>query len=178
SYSGYPTNPISFWIDNLDVHLRATNVVIPPPTLSAPYKPNAGLNLFSTSANGGNNQRTDIGLINSGVSNTWLGATGPVTYSITIKSFPDPAIANYGAYQAQIFLTSGAFPRPTYEQSPDYNESNLVFLEIDETPTGGAYGSFRYKINLPNSENVYGADNGISGTLVTMNAATGRGTWR
>ena len=32
SYSGYPTNPITFWIDNLDVHLATAKT--PPPTLS------------------------------------------------------------------------------------------------------------------------------------------------
>lgn len=178
SYSGYPTNPITFWLDDLTVDMIPPSVRIPPPPLSAPYRPVAGLNLFSSTANGGNNQRTDIGLINSGVGNTWLGAAGPVTYSITITNFPDPAVGFYGNYQAQIFLTSGNFPLPTYESAPDYNETNLVFLEIDETPTGTGYASFRYKVNEPNSNaNVYGADNGTAGTLVTMNAASVLGTW-
>jgi hypothetical protein len=178
SYGGYPTNPVTFWLDDLTVNLAPTNTKILPPTLSAPYRATPGLNVFSSTANGGVNQRTDIGLINSGTGNTWLGAAGSVTYSISITNFPPPAVGANGAYQAQIFLTSGNFPLPTYEAAPDYNETNLVFFEIDETTTGAGYCSFRYKINEPNSNaNVYGTDNGTAGTLVTMNAPAVLGTW-
>ena len=178
SYSGYPTNPITFWLDDLTVNMVPSTVKIPPPTLTSLYRAVPGLNVFSSTANGGVNQRTDIGLINSAVGNTWLGAAGPVTYSISITNFPPPAVGFNGNYQAQIFLTSGNLPLPSFEAAPDYNETNLVFLEIDETSTGSAYASFRYKINEPNSNaNVYGTDNGTAGTLVTMNAPAILGTW-
>ncbi|PWU10118.1 MAG: hypothetical protein C5B50_26130 [Verrucomicrobia bacterium] len=162
-----------------NVVVKARLVQVPPPTLSNPYKPTPGLNLFSRTQNGGGNQRTDIGVINNPSGNTWLGASGPVTYSLTITNFPDPSVSYYGNYQAQIFLTSGNFPLPASESAPDYTEASVIFVEIDTTPTGGAYASFRYKINEPQSNaGMFGTDNGTAGTLVTLGGvSTVLGTW-
>jgi hypothetical protein len=166
SFSGYPTNPITFWIDNLDVHLSPTKNA--PPTLSPTLgRSTAGLNLFSSVSNGDQNQRTNLKLQNT-TGNTWVGATTPVTYSLTITNFPDGTL--YPNYQAQIFLTTGATGNST---APDYADPNLVFLDIHENANGTAYASFRYKTNEPNGNiQVYGA-----GTLGTVGSSTILGKW-
>ena len=60
------------------------------------YKPSAGLNLFSSGSNGDLYQRTNLKL-QSTSGNGWLGASGPVTYSVTITNFPNGAV--YPGYQ-------------------------------------------------------------------------------
>jgi hypothetical protein len=166
SFSGYPTNPITFWIDNLHVHLSPTKNA--PPTLSPTLgRSTAGLNLFSSVSNGDQNQRTNLKLQNTS-GNTWVGATGPVTYSLTITNFPNATL--YPNYQAQIFLTTGATGSST---APDYADPNLVFLDIHENANGTAYASFRYKTNEPaGNGQVYGV-----GTLGTVGSSTILGKW-
>jgi hypothetical protein len=166
SYNGYPTNPITFWIDNLDVHVSTTKT--PPPSFAPVLtRPTAGLNLFSSGSNGDQYQRTSLKLQNSS-GTSWIGASGPVTYSLTITNFPDAT--NYPGYQAHIFLTSGATGNST---DPDYADPNLVFLDIHENPNGTAYAAFRYKTNEPNANTmVYG-----TGTLGTVGSSNILGTW-
>jgi hypothetical protein len=166
SYGGYPTNPITFWIDNLDVHLSPTKAA--PPKLITVYKPVAGLNLFSSGSNGDQYQRTNLKLQNTS-GNGWLGAAGPVTYSLTITNFPNGAA--YPGYQAHLFITDGN-PGST-ETGPDYTEANLIFLDIHENTDGSAYAAFRYKTNQPNGNAmVYG-----TGTLGIAGSSNILGTW-
>jgi hypothetical protein len=175
SYSGYPTNPITFWIDKLDVHL-APSKAAPPKLSPAISKPTAGLNLFSSGSNGDQYQRTNLKLQNT-TGNGWLGAAGPVTYSLTITNFPNGA--TYPGYQAHIFITTGT-PAAT-ETDPDYAEANLIFLDIHENASGTAYASFRYKTNEPAGNTmVYNGNptNGPAGTLGTVGSSTIIGTWR
>ena len=173
SYSGYPKAPITFWIDNLVVHLASATAA--PPKLLTPYKPIPGLNLFSSGSNGDQYQRTNIKLQNT-TGNGWLGASGPVTYSLTITNFPNGA--TYPGYQAHIFITDGS--PPNTEAAPDYNEANLIFLDIHENADATAYAAFRYKTNQPNGNAmVYNNNptNGPVGTLGTVGSSTILGTW-
>jgi hypothetical protein len=167
SYSGYPTNPITFWIDNLDVHLSPSKPA--PPKLSTSItKPVPGLNLFSAGSNGDQYQRTNLKLQNTS-GNGWLNAAGPVTYSTTITNFPDGAA--YAGYQAHIFITTGT--PPNTETAPDYAEANLIFLDIHENADRSAYAAFRYKTNQPNGNSmVYG-----SGTLGVAGSSNILGKW-
>ena len=167
SYSGYPTNPITFWIDNLDVHLSPTKPS-PPKFATTLTHPTPGLNLFSTGSNGDQFQRTNLKLQNTS-SNGWLGASGPVTYSVTITNFPNST--NYPNYQAHIFITTGT-PVNT-ETAPDYVEANLVFLDIHENADGSAFGAFRYKTNQPNGNAMVYS----TGTLGTVGSSNILGTW-
>jgi hypothetical protein len=171
SLQASPT-PTHFWVDNLQV--VAATVPVAPPTLLTPTIPVQGLNFVSSAADGGVNGRIDVQTVNN-TGNGWLGASGPVTYSTTISAFPSGAL--YAGYQAQIFLTTGN--PPSYETAPDYNETNLIDLEIHQNGDGQtAYASLRYKVNEPDSNaNVYGTDNGTAGTLVTLNAPSIIGTW-
>src|SRR5262249_9204828 len=62
---------------------------------------------------------------------------------------------------------------PTYENSPDYNEPNVVFLDIQNNAQGTVYANFRYKTNLPSGNSmIYG-----SGTIAGIAAPSPLGTW-
>jgi hypothetical protein len=178
SYAGYPKAPITFWIDNLDVHLAP--VVVAPPKLVAPYGTIHGLNLFSGTGNGDQFQRTNLRLQNN-LDTGWLGASAPVTYSFTITNFPDPV--KYLGYQAHIFLVTGT-SIPSYETAPDYAETNLIFLQVQQNADGTGVAYFRYKINEPNQNtNVFtsppylGPGPAHAGTLLGLSAPTVLGTW-
>ncbi len=175
SYSGYPKSTISFWLDNLQV--QASVIQAPPPSLSTQItSANPGLNLLSTSA-ASEFQRTSVKLINQ----TGIGFVGQsdVTYSMTIKEFPDPDV--YPNYQAHIFFSTG----PGNSPSLDYNETNLIWLNVQGNAGGGATAYFRYKINEPNSNsNLFGAEYTVgpvgtpwAGQLTNLTAATPIGTW-
>lgn len=132
------SNPTArFWIDN--VTLIGTAGPPPPPTISPLTKPVQGLNVFASTA--GVNDREEVTLVASnGLS--WVGHTGsgPVTYSFTISSFPKvPAYTT----EAYLFLVPNPGAR---ESAADYNETNVAWLEIQSTPTGGQ-GIFQYKVD-------------------------------
>lgn len=175
SYSGYPTNPVTFWIDNLIVHLAP--VKAGPPTLASPARPVTGLNLFSSAGNGDQYQRTSLKL-NNNIGNQWLGALGPVTYSFTITNFPSGA--THSGYQGHIFLVTGS-TIPSYETAPDYAETNLIFLEVHQNANGTGVGYFRYKVNeWQSNTNMFGppyVGPASAGTPVLLNAPDVLGTW-
>jgi hypothetical protein len=89
---------------------------------------------------------------------------------------------------------------PSYETAPDYNETNLVFLDIQNstyyltnnsiiTTNHGATATLRYKVNTPNNNSmVYGNSpftnapgtgyaNFGSGSLGSVSNLTALGTW-
>ena len=155
-----------FWVDNIIFH-AATNTNPPPaPTLTL-SKAIPGLQL--TASNPGDQyQRQNIRSVsNTGL--TWVGATDPVTYSLTIGSYPD---TNHTGFQTHLFLVPSA-SLPNYETSPDYNEPNLIFLDIQNNADGSATASFRYKTNEPaGNAMVYGA-----GTLASISNPSPLGQW-
>jgi hypothetical protein len=151
----------AFWIDNLV--LVANTVVTPPPSLGiAPAV--QGLNLF-TDAGTALNQRQSLETVSSNYS--WVGASGAVSYSFTISSYPVAHADEVGTY---IFL----IPSPATETSADYNEANVIFLDLESTTNGGASCIFRYKTNEPNGNTMIYSTNG---TLAQLNNATAIGTW-
>jgi len=162
SYGGYPTNPVTFWIDNVAVTLATVAPPPPPPptvSLSPAY---TGLNFFAGQGASLYN-REDIESVNNNYS--WVGASGPVSYSFTITNY---SIPSGDAFQTQIFL----IPNPGTETAPDYTEPNLMFLDMEST-TFGASATFRYKTNQPNGNGmVYGV-----GTLASINSSNVLGTW-
>jgi hypothetical protein len=179
SYSGYPTFPVTFWIDNVAV--TVTNIAPPPPpppTISAPVTARSiipGLNIFAENVVADQYQRDEIELLtHSGIG--WLGNQS-ATYSFTITNFPPPADAGY---QAHIFISTG----PATATAFDYNDANLLWLNVQQNTNGTAAASFRYKIDEPNSNsNLFGAEyistNGgaSAGTIATLPAPTVLGTW-
>jgi hypothetical protein len=162
SYGGYPTNPITFWIDNVAVTTAAIPPPPPPPPTMSISRTVPGLNLFAGTGSSLYN-REDIETTSENYS--WVGASGPVSYSFTITNYP----INAGdAFQTQIFLV----PNPGAENDPDWTEPNLIFLDMESTGTG-AQATFRYKTNEANGNTmVYGV-----GGLATISAPSGVGTW-
>jgi hypothetical protein len=93
----------------------------------------------------------------------------PVTYSITIKDYPD---RTYSDFQTHLFIVPGS-AIPTFENGPDWNQPNVVFLNIANNADGTAYAAFRYKTNQANGNSqFYGA-----GTIGVVGSSTPIGTW-
>lgn len=162
SYGGYPTNPVIFWIDHVTLETSTAPPPPPPPPTLTITKAVAGLNLFA-----GDNStlynREDLESVANDYS--WVGASGPVTYSFTITNYPIPA---GDGFQTQIFL----IPNPGTESAPDYNEANAIFLDMEANSTGASV-TFRYKTNNPDSETMPYA----AGALASISTSNGVGTW-
>lgn len=98
----------------------------------------------------------------------WIGAgSTPVRYAVTIARFPGQA---FSGFQAHIFLIANS----SGSVSGDYDDPNVIMLDIQGLEDGTAFGAFRYKINQPGSnDSLYGA-----GSLGEVQSATGAvGTW-
>jgi hypothetical protein len=166
------TGNTTFWLDNVELIANTNTAPPPPPTLALqPAVP--GLQIFASAA-GAQYQRQNISTINPV---SWVGASQPVTYAVTITNFPGAA---YSGFQAQVFLVPFASTPPAWETSPDWNEANCVFFQIVNNADGTASGSFHYKTNQPNGNsmlwNTDPAQGGV-GSLASINASTPLGTW-
>jgi hypothetical protein len=164
SYGGYPTNPITFWIDNVAATTSSAPPPPPPPPTVSIFKAVPGLTLFTGSGTSLYNRESLEADQND---YTWVGASGPVSYSFTIASYPIPLADQV---QHHIFL----IPNPGTETDPDYAEPNLIFFDLESTTNGDPVWMFRYKTNEPNGNTmVYGV-----GTLATItNIGGALGTW-
>jgi len=159
------TGPAIFWVDNVKLIARPSDVEDPPPTLLI-EKPAPGLKIFASAA-GSQYQRQNVRTASPSYS--WVGAAEPVKYSITIGDYPS---STYSGFQTHLFIVPGT-DIPTFETSPDYNRPNVVFLDIQNQANGGAFANFRYKTNLPSGNSmIYGA-----GTIAGIGSTTIRGTW-
>jgi hypothetical protein len=132
-----------------------------------------------------------------------------VTYSLTITNYPNSA--TYQGFASYIFLIPGPYDAagaqaapyaniPSYETAPDYNETNVVFLDIENgtyyvtnganiTTNQGAVTYFRYKVNEPNGNSMIyggapytnapgsGSANFGSGVLGSVASPSAVGTW-
>jgi hypothetical protein len=139
SYGGYPKTNITFWLDNVSLNYSGTP---PPPPVVSISKAIPGLNVFDSSP-GQYDRESIISTATSGYS--WVGHTGPVTYSFTITNFP----ANATSLAAQMFLIAGNGAIPSYETAPDYNETNVVIFAVQGNATN-ADGAVEYKVGEPN----------------------------
>lgn len=178
SYGGYPTNPITFWLDN--VSLNYSGAPPAPPVVSF-EKPLPGLNVWD-STSGAYDRQSIISAASTGYS--WVGASGPVTYSFTITNYPN----SQPSVSAQLFLISGNPAIPSYETAPDYNETNVVIFSV-QGGTSNSIAQFRYKVGEPNANLMLygdapytnapgsGSTNFGSGYLGSVTNATPLGTW-
>jgi hypothetical protein len=149
----------------------------PPPTLAATPVAQHGLLFDSGAGEGG--QR---GAINSVTDVRWTGYAGtasPVSYSMTIASAPDPAI--YSNYEAHIFLA------PNFGVgNPDWNLSDMGYLQIQSQSDGTATGRMMWKTNDPMDNTMLlneqpggteGTNGFAAGTLGYLTAPSMKGTW-
>ena len=174
--AGNVIGTVKMWMDKLTFNVSPVPVL--PPKLLPPSKPDAGLNLFSSPANGNQYQRTSIQFkTHTGIS--WIGQTN-VTYSFTVAKFPGAA---YAGYQAHIFVIPGD-PISQYNTSPDYGTPHLLWLNVQNNGNGSATAYLRYKIYETNSNaNMFGAEvvgalgTPWAGQIASLNAASPVGTW-
>jgi len=160
-----------FWVDNIIFNVN-TNPYIPPPTLALqPITQTPGLNIV---AGAGGDYPREMVATKTSINEGWVGQSGPVTYALTINAFPDKS---YGGFQTHMML----IPNPGTETAPDWNEPNVVFIDIQGGLGGSTTATFRYKTNEPNGNTmIYNAHptNGPVGVLATVTCTNGPlGTW-
>lgn len=148
-----------FWVDN--VILKGTTPP-PPPSLSLD-KPIPGLAFVA--ATGGQWDRQNIRTLGDGYS--WVGAPGPVSYSLTVAKLADNA---HPDFQLHIYFVPGT---PDNRADADWHEPNVLLWRILNQASGAAWSEVRYKTNSPD-------DNGIlwgAGNLGGVWDPTTLGTW-
>ena len=153
----------TFWIDNV---IFSTNLTKPlnPPTISIKPAPPAVTGLNLSSSGSAQYDRNNIATVNN---ESWVNVSGPVTYSLTIASHPG---TNNPSFQTHIMLASS----PGTESAPDWNEPNVIMLDIKDQADGVAVAQFRYKTNQPGGNSMlYGA--GALGSVSSTNGVLG--TW-
>lgn len=157
---------IAFWIDNLE--LQAAVAPPPPPTVSV-VPSVGGLNLIASGA--GQYQRQSI--YTRGDTYGWVGAPGPVTYSVTIKRRPE---GGWNGFQAHIFLapTQDNLPWGTGDSAIDWNGTNIVFIQISGGTGPGASARFMVKTNQGSGNSMLWGH----GTLATVFSEVDEGTWQ
>lgn len=171
--AGGLTGTSILWIDNITIYAN-TNVAPPPPPTIEMTKANQGLKIFASQP-GAQYQRQNI-YTRGSTGYGWIGATGAVTYAMTLADYPD---GTHSGFQTHLFLVPGS-NLPDWESSPDWNEPNLIFLDIGNNGTGGGFASFRYKTNLPNGNTmIYNANpaSGPAGTIASIGSPSPNGTW-
>jgi hypothetical protein len=174
------TGQATFWVDNVRL-LASVNVEPQKPVLSIqPATP--GLLLAATAANQ-QWQRQSIHTLAADTEGnphfySWLGVAEPVTYSVTIKEYPDAA---HNGFQTHIFLApESSMPYGPGDSSVDWNAGHVIFLQIGNNADGTGFGRFMYKTNQPGGNSMlWNADpaNGPVGTLATIGNPTPLGTW-
>lgn len=170
-----PPAHVEYWIDNVMLVARPTP--IPPPTLS--LQPVAQHGLIFDSAPGESGQR---GAIDTFLSVPWNSVSTPALptiYAMNISWVPNPAV--YSNYEAHIFLAPDAGVG-----NPDWNESDMGYLQILSRNDGTAIARMMWKTNdamdntmLFNEQpgGTYGTNGYAAGTLGYLVAPTMLGTW-
>jgi hypothetical protein len=159
----------NFWIDNIIFNTDLTKNLKPPTLTLSPYHATPGLNISTAGA--AEYDRNSIATVNPNYSWIGMGST-PVTYSLTIAQYPG---TNYPYFQTHIFLASS----PGTEPSPDWNEPNCIFVQIQNQPDGSGQARMMYKTNEPSGNTMLFSSNGpTNGTLGYITEPAGiLGTW-
>jgi hypothetical protein len=190
TYNAYPTNTISYWIDNI----KLTVPPAPPPTMAVKPVGPPGLLCLASAVN--NTYQRQI-MRTTSASSSWNSATASsntVTYSMTINSFPS---TKYAGFIAQMFLVPqyfyGDVNRTNMQFGPsdtsiDWNSGNVIYWTIGQDANGHAYSDFRIKTNEFGGQTMafndasggpYGTNGFEAGHLAAMNTTAGPlGTWR
>ena len=157
-----PPSHAEFWVDNVQLIARA--VAVPPPTLSLDNNIVPGLEFVAASS--GQYDRQEIRTV--GTNYSWVGASGPVSYSFNVAKLSDDA---HPGFQIFIYLNPG-IPSPT-DGGPDYCETNVVRLGLGNNADGSGWCDLNFKTNAPNSNGImWGA-----GLLGGVGNPTVEGTW-
>jgi hypothetical protein len=149
-----------FFVDNV---VLIGDDPLPNPTMSPPVPATAGMNFIAASA-----QQYDRQEIRTVATNySWIGASGPVTYSVDVAKLGDNSAPGTLFFH---WVPGGADPNAN---DSDWHEPHVLMWSIGNNVDGTAWSSLRYKTNAPNDNgNMYG-----SGNLGGPGSATGKGTW-
>lgn len=159
--TGGHTNAVTFWVDNLYFEV-STNTAPPPPPTLALRPASGGLQLLATQT-GGQWQRQNIRTVSDAQS--WMGATGPVTYEMTIKDAPD-----LNGFQAHMFF----IPNSTGDTAPDWNRPDALNFMIYDQGNGAGSAALGFKTNEPSGNSqIYGANH-----LADLPSTSILGTWK
>ncbi len=164
----YLTNTVIYNVDN--IRWTESAVQLPPPTMSI-EKTHPGLNL--NAGTGGQWDRQNIKSVPTGLG--WIGSSSPVSYSVTIKEFPNGT--TYSGFQSQMYLVPGT---PGTESSPDWNEATVVLVTIQSGTNGNGTMTFHYKTDAPGSNGGYFNTDPAAGQVGNLGSVTGAsvlGTW-
>lgn len=169
------TGDTILWVDN--IKLLGSGGPPPQPSMSM-GKVTSGLNLIA-SATGDNAQyqRQNIRTVGNGFS--WVPrAFDPVTYTISIKEYPDKA---HSGFQTHLFLAPERdLPYGPGDASVDWNATNAVFFQISVNDNGTGTGRFMYKTNQPGGNSMYWNTDptaGGVGTLGDISSPSPVGPW-
>lgn len=164
--------PVILRLDNITF---TRNTAPPPPPKLAVTPSASGLSLVAT----GTDQygRHNIYTADNVDDPKWLAfvdSPEPVSYSFTIRSFPDAAM--YPGFQAHIFLVPGV---PGASTIPDWIEPTMIFMDIRSAAGNKGQATFRIKTDQPagNSE-LYapGAPTVQSASVLGQWTLTGKGS--
>lgn len=161
--NGAHTNTLTFHLDNVGIQKPEAPVVIPPPTQGL-AKAVPGLAFIAASA--GQYDRQEIRTV--GTNYTWIGASGPVSYSVNVAKVGEN---NPAGFQYFMHLVPG-IPDPTRPDS-DWHETNVVMLRVANNADGSAWCSLNYKTNsYEGNGHLYD-----TGSLGGVGNSTPVGTW-
>ncbi len=159
---------VILYLDNLTVS-TAGSIIQPTNTISQIQGPR-GLRLMATSNTTVDAQQYQRqGLASKASVYGWVGSgVNPVTYSLTITNFPSGAFSNFQAY---VFLTpTNIFTGGPTEPNPDWVESDVLTLSIQNQADGSAIGTLSVKTDDP-------SDNAFQTNVCTVASTTPIGTW-
>lgn len=158
---------VNIWLDNI----KLIGATAPPPAPTMAIQKNAahGVQIFASA--GGQYQRQSIAATSEAAQAlSWIDNPEPVTYSLTIADMP----ANPN-FQVHVFLS----PDSGGANSPDWNDPNVIFLDIRRNADGTGQATFRYKTNAPNNNDMLYFQNNapFDGRLATLATPAALGTW-
>jgi hypothetical protein len=165
---GAHSNTLTFNIDNVALQKPEVVVPIPPPTMGlAPSVPG----LAFVAASPGQYDRQTIRTVGSNYS--WIGRSGPVSYSVDIAQHVPPSAAGMPLV---VYLTPG-LPDPGRPDS-DWHEANVLMWRINQNADGTGWSELNFKTNAPDSNGtMYTAFAEGGGGMGGVGGATGTGLW-
>ncbi|HZR17753.1 MAG TPA: hypothetical protein VFE51_10535 [Verrucomicrobiae bacterium] len=154
--NGTFTNTFTFNVDNIWLEPVPTNAPpTPPPTVSLVKAVN-GLNLAAAGA--GQYDRQNIRTVSPEYN--WVGkGSTPVSYSFTVAGYPGADHPNFEIHTYLIPLPfDPAVGTGTIDtgSAPDWNQTNCIFMELQNRADGSAVFTFRWKTNsIPDGNGTY-----------------------
>ncbi len=109
---------------------------------------------------------------------TWVGratAENPVTYSFTIAGYPSTPAGATGQFESHIFLIP-AVEGYDWTHNPNITHPHAVRLTLNGDAST-AWAHLAYKIDYPDGDGYWTADNGLGGQLGSVGRPSVHGTW-